>query len=255
MYIRDQVIVLKKRPYREYDRQYVMYGRKHGLLLATARGAVKPKAKQASQLEPLGFAEVMIAKGRNFDHLAVASSLFPGRRIEKLGGLAVAGAFADLCLSLVRPGVADERIFNLWDDFSDCLARLPQEPTSTRAKLLFAAAGLKLMDVLGYGPALRLCGSCRRPPGPTDAWFSSELNALVCADCVRERRDSCMLVKAHAVTFARYMRDAGFDSILSVAAPIEVAQGTLRIIQESWKHAPLEREPHGMETIQAMLQG
>jgi len=256
VYLRDQVIVLKKMPYREHDRQYVMYGRRHGLLLAAARGAVKPKAKQASQLEPLSVADVMIAKGRNFDHLAVAVQSQPGRRLRRLGALAVAGAFADLFLRLIRPGVADERLFALWEELIACLAELPQEPTALRAQLMFAAASLKLMDALGYGPALSAkCGVCHSPMGPTDVWYAPGQNTLVCSDCIQDSREPAILAKVHAIALLRFMRASSLSDVLRVSLNHDVALNALRIIQEVWQHAPLDRQPHGLETIQAIMAG
>jgi DNA repair protein RecO (recombination protein O) len=255
MYLRDQVIVLKKIPYREHDRQYVMYGRRHGLLLAAARGTMKPRAKQAGQLEPLSMADVMIAKGRNFDQIAVAvKSLSPHYALgPRLGALTVAGAFADLCLKLIRPGVADERLFKLWEELINCLASLPEEPSALRAQLLFGAVSLKLMDALGYGPALRVCGVCRRPPGPTDVWYAPGLNGLVCPDCLPTWRDPVILARAHSVAFLRFMRASSLDEVLRVGLAVDVAQNVLHLIQEVWKHAPLDREPHGMETIERLM--
>ncbi|MDD5726208.1 MAG: DNA repair protein RecO [Patescibacteria group bacterium] len=253
MYLRDQVIVLKKSPYREHDRQYVMYGRRHGLLLAAARGTLKPRAKQACHLEPLSLADVMIAKGRNFDQLAVAVRSRPSNRLQKLGALAIAGAFADLFLKLTRPGVADERLFVLWEELITCLTELPQEPTALRAQLLFAAASLKLMDALGYGPALRACAVCRRPPGPTDAWYAPSLNALICSDCIQTRQEPAVLARTHALALLRFMRTSSLSDVLRVGLAVDVAQNVLRLVQEVWKHAPLEREPHGLDTIERIL--
>ncbi|MFA6161277.1 MAG: DNA repair protein RecO [Patescibacteria group bacterium] len=257
MYLRDEVIVLKKSPYRELDRQYVMYGRKHGLLLAVARGCVNIKSKQAGRLEPLSVADVMIAKGRNLDHLAVAShvprttSHVP--RTTSLGAFVVCGAFADLCLKLIRPGVADERLFNLWIELLDSLSGLPQELSAVRAQLLFAAASLKLMDTLGYGPSLRACLSCHKPPGPTDAWYAPTSNGLVCADCISSWHEHAISAKAHSLALLRFMRSSPLSDVLRVGLNVDVAQNAIRLIKEVWQHAPLDREPHGMETIERML--
>jgi len=278
MYIRDQVVVLKKSPYREHDRRYIMYGRRHGLLIAAARGAMKLKAKQAARLEPLTLADVMIAKGRNFDQIAVATRLDVSRQlpstvyrlpsdvghITSLGGLAVAGAFADLFLRLIRPGVADERLFALWEELVACLAELPQEPTALRAQLMFAAASLKLMDALGYGPALSAkCGACRHPfdfaqglpMGPTDVWYAPGQNALVCSDCVKASKEPAIPAKVHSIALLRFMRASPLPDVLRVSLNLEVGQNVLRIIQEVWQHAPLDRQPHGLETIQAIMAG
>lgn len=248
-YLRDEVIVLRKIPYREFDRRYIMYGRQNGLLIAVARGAMKPGAKQAGQLEPLTMAQVMIAKGRNFDHLAVASHSRPKQSLSKLGALTAGGALADLYLKLIRPGVADERLFILWEEYLECLSGLPDEPTSLRAELLFAAASLRLMDALGYGPALRNCSLCHQPPGPTDTWYAPGINGLVCADCLSRYTEAVMPARAHSLSLMRFMREASLADVSRVGMTVEVAVNTIKIIQEVWQHAPLDKRPHGLETI------
>src|SRR5260221_1125377 len=109
-YLRDRVIVLKKEPYREQDRRYVMYGREHGLIVAVARGASIPRSKQAGHLEPFSEADVMIAKGVAFDKLAVAKHVGAIHELPLLAGYVVCGAFSDLMIRLVRPGIADESL-------------------------------------------------------------------------------------------------------------------------------------------------
>lgn len=271
-YLRDQVIILKKIPVREYDRTVFMYGRQHGLLVATARGAARPKSKQAARLEPLTYSEVMIAKGSSFDHLAVASATTGPSGPSSPSGLsgqmgrgtcdavrcslslhAVGGAFADMFVGLVRPGVADERLFVLWEELSAALSGLEGHLTPLRGQLMFAAASLKLMDLLGYGPALSVCAACRQPSGPTDAWYAPQDGGLVCAACRGSWAGALVPANAHALSLLRFARQAPLADVLRVSLPVEVGMNALRLIREVWKHAPLDREPHGLETIGAIL--
>ena len=251
-YIRDQVIVLKKMPYRENDRRYIMYGIDHGLLIAVGRGALKAQAKQASQLEPLSIAEVMIAKGRAYDHLAVAkqvrSSVF-----EHLGSYAAAGAYADLNLRLLRTGVADKRIFLLWQELLDLLKQMPTEPTAIRSSLIFSAAGIRLLDILGYGPHFGSCLSCRLPIGPTDAFYAPDSNGLICVDCKPRWSEQVMHANVHAINFINFIRLSDLTSVASVTASVDVIRNCIALIRESCKHAPLDREPHGFRTIAELI--
>lgn len=252
-YLRDEVIVLRKIPYREFDRRYIMYGRQNGLLIAVARGCMKIKAKQSGQLEPLTVAQVLIAKGRGYDHLAVAVRSRPELRLQKIGALTAGGALADLYLKLIKPGVADERLFELWLEYLKCLASLPEEPTALRAELLFGASSLRLMDLLGYGPALNTCSLCHQPPGPTDAWYAPDMNGLICVDCVAKWSGNRMRAKALSLSLLRFMRAVPLGEVVKVAMEVEVARNALVIIQEVWGHAPLDKKPHGMETIAKFL--
>lgn len=218
-YLRDRVIVLKKEPYREHDRRYVMFGHDYGLLSAVARGASSPKSKQAGHLEPFTEAEVMIAKGSAFDKLAVAR-MVGGQPIvhneRRLAAFAIMGSFADLVIRLSRPGISDERIFILLKELIDVLARLPADPSADRARLVFAAATLKLLDVIGFGPAIE-----------------------------------CDQVQV--ATMLKFMRGAALADVLRVTAAQDVFQQASAFVEASLQHAPLDAEPHGVRTIGIFL--
>lgn len=214
-YLRDRVIVLKKEPFREQDRRYVMYGREHGLLVAVARGASSPRSKQAGHLEPFSEAEVMIAKGVAFDKLAVAKIFTPyALRATPLAAVVIAGAFADLVIKLTRQGIADERIFLLLQDVIETLAAMPEIPSPERARLIYAAATLRLLDLVGFAPD------------------------------VGAHRDAPLL---------KFMRHAPLADVLRVTAPRDTLNAASALVEDALKHTPLEAEPHGARTIQATI--
>lgn len=252
-YLRDQVIVLKKAPLREWDRQYILYGREHGLLIATARGAMKANAKQAGHLEPFTFADVMIAKGRAYDHLAVASRARQNHRLKHLGAFLVAGSFADLCLKLLHPGVSDARIYELWEELIDVLAALPQEPSAIRAQLVFAAASLRLLDLLGYGPIFRVCASCENVPGPTDVFYAPKHNHLICQDCIKDHPGANLRIQAYALNTLNFIRQAPLADVLRLTANTEILLTVVLLTKEISKHAPLNFEPHGFRSIPELI--
>lgn len=170
-YLRDTVFVLKKEPFREQDRRYTMYGREYGLLIAVARGSSSRVSKQAGHLEPLSVSDVMIAKGIAFDKLAVARAqsvtwMSPERL--RLAHYAIAGGFAGLTSQLLRPGLSDGRIFDLLVEVCDATSHMPLDPSRDRSRVLFSAATLKLLDILGYAPeipeTLPLVSFMRRSP-------------------------------------------------------------------------------------------
>lgn len=249
-----------------------MYGRRHGLVVATARGSARPKSKQAARLEPLTFAEVMVAKGKAWDHLAVAapvsgesgnltasaqaigSGRFKPNGSTGLSAMAVAGAFADMFLALVHPGVADERLFVLWEELASALASVDSGLTPLRARLLFAAVSLRLMDLLGYGPRLSAkCGLCHEPIGPTDAWYAPDDGVLICAECATGWRGGLIRAQTHALALLKFVRSAPLADMLRVSMPVDVGENVVRLARAAWRQAPLEREPHGFETIEALL--
>ncbi|MBD3281352.1 DNA repair protein RecO [Candidatus Uhrbacteria bacterium] len=252
-YIRDQVVVLKKMSIREWDRQYFLYGKEHGLLLAVARGAMKISAKQASQLEPFSFADVMIAKGRAYDHLAVAVRGKQSKRFFSVSAYAVAGAFSDLCLKLLKPGVADERIFKLWVELSGISSQIKAEISPLRAQLLFSAVSLRLLDLLGYGPFFKSCAMCGEAQGPTEVFYAPERNAVVCLDCRGEVSEALIRVPAHAMNLLQFLRSASLADVLRITAKVDLIETVVVMTREICKHAPLDREPHGFQSISKLV--
>ena len=248
-YIRDEVVVLKKASIREWDRRYFLYGREHGLLFAVARGAMKLQAKQASQLEPFSFADVMIAKGRTYDHLAVAVRGKESKQLARLEAYAVAGAFSDLNLKLLKPGVADERIYKLWVELLEILTRIKVEISSLRAQLLFSAVSLRLLDLLGYGPFFKACVKCGELMGPTQTFYAPKRNAIVCLDCGDSVSETLIRVPAHAMNLMQFLRSALLEDVIRVTAPVEFIETVIVMTREICKHAPLDFEPHGFRSI------
>lgn len=224
-YLRDTVIVLKKEPFREHDRRYTMYGREHGLLVGVARGSSLSKSKQAGHLEPFTESQVMIAKGAAFDKLAVATcARLPliEQASSALGFYAVCGAFTDLIIRLTRQGIADERVFFLLQELIGTLAILPQELSSERARLILSAATLRLLDILGFGPSIE-----RGPDGTTPV---------------------------PSLTLVAFMRRSCFADVLRVTGRVDVLRAASAFVEEALGQTPLEREPHGPTTVQALLQ-
>jgi len=218
-YLRDRVFILKKEPFREQDRRIVMYGREHGLLVAVARGSSNASSKQAGHLEPFSEADVMIAHGKAFDKLAVASRVPDALPRFRLGGLAVLGAFSDLIASLTRPGIADPRIFDLYRDVREAASSLPDATTPERGRLLHAAASLKLLDLIGFAPtADRSSGLVSGP------------------------------VKALA-----FMRRAPILDVLRLTVTTDVLEAACAFVDEAMRQTPLDRPPHGPTTIGALL--
>ena len=215
MYLRDRVIVLKKDPYREHDRRYVMYGIEYGLLSAVARGASLPKSKKAGHLEPFSETEVMIAKGAAFDKLAVARRVGAIHELP-LPSLTILGAFSHLLLRLLRPGIADERIFELLKELIESVSALPSEPSADRSRFLLATATLKFLDILGFGPSI-------------------------------ETEDSQL------ATVLKFMRGAAFADVLRMTASREILQNASAFVEEALTEAPLDIEPHGVRTIQSYV--
>jgi DNA repair protein RecO len=256
-YLRDRAIVLKCEPFREHDRRVVLFGRSHGLIEAVARGASRKESKQAGHLVPLEEAEVMVAKGATFDKLAVSRVIESHGQIRRrLGALAVVGAFFDLFERLQKPGIEDEELYNLLMEVLVTAERLTEDPTVERAKLLFAAAALKLLDRIGFAPPLSHCALCRDELREGDHRMLPDDGSLVHEDCyrsVRTSRPNAETVNHKILALARFLRREPLKNVLYLTGTSNDFACASAVIFQACRQTPLTSEPHGMKTIYGIL--
>jgi DNA repair protein RecO (recombination protein O) len=218
-YLRDRVFILKTAPFREHDAWISMYGREHGKLEAVARGIRSWKAKHLGHLEPLTQADVMIAKGTSFDKLAVAQAAEAQCQMRsRLGALVTLGSFAHLVDQLTRPGLADPEIFDLLQELHATWSSTVREPSSERAKLLYSAAAVRLLTMLGYAPSF-------------------------------ERAD----VSDEAHKLLQVLPRTSFSLAVSITAPASVLSEASQAIEAVLRETPLAENAHGPATIVAFL--
>lgn len=218
-YLRDRVFILKTSPFREHDAWVSMYGREHGKLEAVARGTRRWNAKQLGHLEPLTQADVMIAKGASFDKLAVAHATEAQNAMrQRLGAMVTLGSFAHLVDQLTRPGLADQEIFDLLDEFYSTWNTTVREPSPERARLLYAAAAVRLLNLLGYAPSF-------------------------------ERT----VVSDEAYKLLQFLPRTSFAVAVSITAPAAVLNEASQSIENILRETPLAEKAHGPATIVSFL--
>jgi DNA repair protein RecO (recombination protein O) len=258
-YLRDRVIVLRSDVFREHDRRLVMFGKQHGLLEAVARGASAKQAKQGGHVVPMTEAEVLIAKGSAFDKLAVATLVNPRHAVRRrLGTLAFTGAFFDLFERLQKPGIVDEDLYQLLVDVLSVAEMLPEEPSTERARLFYAAAALKLLDRIGFAPPLSACASCREPFSAEGegVWLLPVDGSFVCPDCYRDLRrayPNAQYVPMPILGLLRFMRREPLEKLAVLTGTPETFRQASLTISALLQQTPLSRAPHGSETILALL--
>jgi len=219
-YIRDRVFILKNEVFREQDARIVMYGQDHGKLIAVARGYRKMQAKHLGHLEPLAEADVMIAVGQAFDKLAVARSAVTRPELRHdLSAMAVMGSFASLVEQVTRPGVSDAEIYDLLCELANVWQGKQASPE--RARLVLAAASLRLLDILGELPDM---------DGMDDGKASDG-----------------------AMTLLRFMRLRPVRDLLSVTAPSVLFTETSAYVEAMIERSPLVTSLHGPSTIHSLL--
>lgn len=146
-------IVLRQDPYNDFDRQYIIYTRDLGKVLAIAKGGQKIVSKLSPHLGGFFISDLMLAKGASVYRIAasrVADNFFslalePDRAV-------LVGYLWQLVDRAVRFDYNDSIIFDLLSDF---LADLARANNRRQSLLVFNAVLFELLSRLGYCPVVR----------------------------------------------------------------------------------------------------
>jgi len=110
---KTQAIVLSKRSFIEDDRFYTLYTKSHGKLEVLVKAAAKTSSKLAGHLEPFTCVEVMIARGRNRETLA-GVRIIEFYKFNNLADLSLANLASETINKMIKQGVPDQEVFNLF---------------------------------------------------------------------------------------------------------------------------------------------
>jgi len=181
---RTESIVIKKEPWREFDRLYTLYTLEAGKIQAIAKGSRKSLSRMAAHLEPFLITDVMIARGRQIDRLAgsdeVANYRNLNQSIEKVALLSYCFEILD---KLTSYGQADGSIFRLVKDLLEIADE--NHLSHERTLLLSRVFVLKLLSLLGYEPELYECLACKRRVNEEAAYFNTARGGIICPECFR----------------------------------------------------------------------
>lgn len=218
--MRDRAIILKTTPFREEDAWIVAYGHTQGKMEAIARGVRRLSAKHVGHLQPFAEVELMIAKGAEYDKVAVARMVHPRPAIrQSLSAMGTLGASVSLIERLTKPGVADDRIFFLCRQLADALVACGTEFTVSRARLLHAGFALQCLDALGFAPEL----------------------------------DRLPEVSGEAVRVLTFLRERSFPEVLRLTLDRAVLLQATEAIERHALAAALEKEPPGSRSLLGLL--
>ncbi|HBY73465.1 MAG TPA: DNA repair protein RecO [Candidatus Kerfeldbacteria bacterium] len=142
--INTRGIVLYYRPWREYDRTYVIYTEACGKLICKAIGVRKPRAKLAGVLEPFAEIDVSLIMGKRYTVSgAVVSQRFAQMKQAKDRSTAAVYC-AEVLDELVKDNVADPAVYQLLFSTFTWLDHAPY------TKLIPISFVVKLIQLLGY---------------------------------------------------------------------------------------------------------
>ena len=200
-------LVLHVFDYSESSRIVRLATRGAGVVSALARGARRPKSRFGSALDLFadGVAHLLIKDGRDL-HTLTAFDLAHARPAlgRDLGRFTGAAAIAELALrfSTDDPGGA---LYPVLVDSLDTIAGAPDAYITTAA----LAGAWRLLEALGFAPALSECAGCHTPLAPgEDVLFAHQAGGAVCAKCGQRVMQTRRVPSAARASLAAWLNGA-----------------------------------------------
>jgi len=114
MTYQTQGIILKKTDHNEADQLFSIYTEKKGKILALGKGTKKIQSKLNSSLQHFAIIDLMIAPGKNYDHIAGVNLIKNFSQIKNdLKKIILASFSLELVEKLTKVGMPDSKIFIL----------------------------------------------------------------------------------------------------------------------------------------------
>ena len=248
---RVEGLVLRSRELGEADRLVTLYTRTEGKVRAVARGSRRPRSRLMGATQPFCHGRYLLLSGRDLDTISQAELVGHGLRPlrEDLTRMTLASLAAELVDALVEERAACEPLFEALLGTWQELAR--QGEAHLEAVVWWFE--LRLVDLLGYGPALDACAGCGRLLGHERAVFSPKEGGSLCPAC-RERdplapvlsgRGRALLVRLRQVP----VRDLGPPDL----EPAEAEQVRRALV--AFLEYRLPGRLHSLSVAQALAEG
>ncbi|HIC95682.1 TPA: DNA repair protein RecO [Candidatus Bipolaricaulota bacterium] len=180
--------VIKAFDYQESGRIVTLLSPRLGKISLLAKGARRPESRFGAALDLLNLIEVVFydpeRKGLKLLKEAAIIDHYPYLKRD-YGRLEAALQAARSLNLLLKEGQGAGGTSNL---FQELLQELNKkgEGTEHLSRLLRLGFKLKLIDLLGFGPELEECPSCRRElPRGELLWLSPQAGGLICPACHR----------------------------------------------------------------------
>ena len=214
---KTQAIVLRQRKLGEADKIVTLYTSHGGRVDVVAKGVRRTKSRLAGHVQPLILGSYLVAEGRDLDIVTQAETVeaYPKLRgaLERLSR----GIYcAELVDRLTPERSEGNPIFRL---LQETLGYLDASPSFDLAVRRFE---LRLMDQLGYRPALAACAVCDAPLQPQANYWSVSAGGAICPDCAD---DSLRLapLSLNALKMLRLIERGGFEEAARVRLSGELA--------------------------------
>ena len=230
MYRGSQGIILKKQDFRESDSFISAYTCDFGKIEAVARGVKKSKSKLSGHLDYFSIIDLMVARGKNFNHISGAVSIKKFLNIRKnLQKINLVFYCLEITDYFIKTGKKDEKIFLL---LSRLLMISDKNPHIERLKFITHCYILKLLNILGYKPELYFCLKCRQKITPNNNFFSAQAGGIFCAKCKKNREKDVFEISNSAIKLLRVILQKDLLNLVKTKLSKNLFTETIKVIDK-----------------------
>ncbi|MDD5566792.1 MAG: DNA repair protein RecO [Patescibacteria group bacterium] len=246
-------LVLRRRPFRETDRWFVVLTPDRGKLELLGRGASKIKSKLAAHLEPFSYVQLLVASGKQTDTVVSAVLI---KRFQTLSQNIVKKTWADYIAEIVDCLLpvphADPIMFRMvgatWKNLDSI--RLSSANDYVKGLLIITGFALKIFSRVGYQPELFYCGICRRRVLQNGNAYNFSHGGLICPACQGGTKNSrnVMPVTGSTIRILRYALKQPYGNIRRLKVPREQMREVRKFIDQ-YVTFHLEKEPKSVKFL------
>ncbi|MCO6450177.1 MAG: DNA repair protein RecO [Caldilineales bacterium] len=218
---RTRAVVLKRRDHGEADRILTTYTPDFGKRVFLARGVRKPASRKAGHLEPFTHVNLLLAKGRTWDLVTQAETVYGFRPLrEDLDRAAHAYYLAELIDAFTEEEDAHIELYDL------LLAGLRLLEKTDKLALTTRWFELELLKLSGFQPEFFHCVECGDEIQPVTNYFSAELGGVLCPRH-GEGRAHAIALDVGALKVLRYIQSQPYEQ----AERLELTDARMRQIE------------------------
>ena len=230
MYYNSLGIILKKYDFRESDSFFSIYTRDFGKIEAVARGVKKIKSKLAGHLDYFSIIDLMVANGKNLNHISGAVAV---KNFLNIRQNFIKTNFVFYCLEItdyfIKQNKKDEKIFFLLQNF---LIIADKNLQADNLRFITHCYILKLLNLLGYRPLLCFCLRCGQKITPNNNFFNARDGGLVCENCKNFYQNEIAPISDSAIKLARLIEQKNLLNLTKIKFNKNLFSETIKIVDE-----------------------
>jgi DNA repair protein RecO (recombination protein O) len=245
---KTHAIVLRQRKLGEADKIVTLYCAYKGKVDAVAKGVRRTKSRLAGHLEPLTLGSYLIAEGRDLDIVTQAETVeaFAALR-QDLQRLSRGLYCAELVDRLTPERSEGNPVFRL---LQEVLGQLDSEEAYETAVRRFE---MRLLDELGYKPALDTCAVCAKSLEPLTNFWSAAAGGVVCPNCAGDTLGLTPL-SLNGLKVLRLLQRASFAEAARVRLSPALASEIEACLADQIRFV-LEREVRSARFVETLRRG